>query len=369
MKRVFSFLTVVALVAGALVFNQGCGKASADATKVTQSYGGPGSEFKATLNPDGTCQVTHAPSVGAAVDLTVVCTFVRLATGYVKLTVVSSSGTATDKPAAGVQAYGLEIPGFAFLMKPIGSGDSHIIPMVVSGSCPTANFSANWVLGEKRDDDDALQTTNDYFGTFSYNATTGAGTIPTKYALAGPFTSLTGGAGVTGLSACANGQMNFTGGSMWLTQQGGALVHSTNGVENEDQIIIAMPQSTLTTAALAGNYGGLGFDKNGGSGQKVFPITGVATATDANTLTIVGTKVSDIETGAVTSDQATVTLTALNSPSAGFMTGVVTQGALTGKMACMGAANVVSSGKNMMFCIGQSPNQNSKIFNILLVSK
>lgn len=354
------FSALLGIVAAALFF--GCG-----ASQTNYSYGGPGSSYSAALNADGTFTITRAADINSAASLTVAGTYSRLSTGFVYMTVTAVTGTG---PSVGDTAYGMEIPGFAFLVKPVG-GDSHVIPMVASGTCPTADFTANWIAGDKDDSTSATNIAADFFGTFSYNATANTATLPAKYALAGPFTALGAGT-VPGLGTCSSGVLSFTGGAMWLTSLGGALVHANTGGETADQIIIAMPATSLaSTTSLAGNYAGLVFNKDlpTGDANRLFPVSVTATAPTSTTMSMTGTQLTDVTTGATGAGTATLAITAMNSPSAGFMTGTVTVGASNGLMVCSAAVNAVSSGKNFINCVAQSPDDNTQMFNLLMVSK
>lgn len=363
MRKLIASLFLSLAAIGFIVVN-GCSK---EQKVPTYSYGGPGSAYTATLSDDGTFTITHAPSVGATVTMTITGTYSRLASGFVKLTVTGSTGSGA--PASGSTALGLEVPGFALLLKPAGN-ESEVIPMVVAGQCPTADMTLNWMVTDKDDATSAASTSADYLGVFQYTASTNSATLPNKYALQA-FTSL--GSGTVGtLSTCSNGILNFTGGAMWLTSQGGALVHATGSGPTNDQVIVAMPSSTISsTTGFAGSYAGLVFDKTAtdGSGNRIFPVSVSMTSPSASTMTGTGTKMTDVEANTLSTDSATLTISSIDSPQNGFMKGTISIGGSTGTMGCMAKANVVDSNKNMMFCIAQSPQNNTKMFNILLISK
>lgn len=367
--KLLSFFTTITVVVIAIFLNQGCGKSSA--TQTTQNYQGPGSKWSATLNTDGTFVITKAPSVSAAVELTVNGTYTRLSTGFVKLTVTSASGTGA--PAAGVQAYGLEIPGFAFLLKPAGSGEK-IIPMVASGSCPTTDFNANWIIVEAEASKAADGATNDWYGTFNYS-TSGVASVATKYALSTD-TVLAGGAQTLPASTCSSGILSIGAPEnvdIFLTTANGAIVHTQN--HGQEGFILAMPQGSFATPSVyAGNYGGLVFNghnsgDSGGADDRIQPIAVTITA-GASSLSGTGARVTNVETGDTDPQGATISLTDMDLPSAGFVRGTIT---ITGKPArplrCMGKSDINGSGKNMLFCIGESPDDTTKHFNLLMVSK
>ena len=363
-KRKFQLLGLAALmtVLGSVVIS--CG----DDTAATQSYTGPGSEFGIVLNGDGTFVVTKKSSIGGTTTLTVNGTYSRLSTGFVKLTVTSSDPV--DQVPAGETAYGLEIPGLAFLLKPAGS-DANIIPMVVSGDCPTADMSMNWIQVETDDSQIATSTSSDYYGTFTYTHSTTSASLPAKYNLVNT-TSL--GSSSIGTLTCSAGTATVSGADMFLTGQGGAIVHTNTSSTSADGMIVAMPNGTLTTTtALEGSYSGLVFDKaqtsSGSNANRIFPVSVTLTASTSTTITGVATKFSDVETLPTVASDATLSLTSVDSPSAGFIRGTITIASSTTNLVCMAKTDVVGSGKNMLFCIGQSPNSSTKHFNILLVSR
>ena len=107
----------------------------------TTSYVGPGSEYSITFNEsDNTFDLTESDS-----SLTIAGSYTTLASGFKKLTVGTVSGGGSDGPSAGDQAYGVDIPGVVFLLKPL-EANSEIISMVSKGSCPTEDFNMNWII-------------------------------------------------------------------------------------------------------------------------------------------------------------------------------------------------------------------------------
>lgn len=339
---------------------------SPDAAIVYQ-YAGPGSSWTVDLYDDATFIITHAPSLGEAIDMTINGTYARFDTGFLKLTVTTATGTADDLPVAGAEAYALEVPGFAFILKPIGD-DSEVIPMVTAGDCPVEDVVANWIHVKMRDGADATSTEQDFFGTFAYEVATGIPSLPTKYSLES-FTAL--GSGTLSAGTCADGIMEVDEAVMYLTSQGGAIVHANAESETEDSFIFAFPaEENLDSGEdLAGDYAGLVFDSAVAEGQdSLFPVAITITGT-VTTVTGTGTQLTDVETGAVGTGTASISLTALNSPSDGFMTGTITIATQTGDLACMATLDVEGTGKNTINCIAQSPSDNTQYFNILMVSK
>lgn len=357
--RLFTFVFVTLL---ALIATSRCGSTTA---ATNYSYAGPGSHYTLALNADEKFVLTHAETADAEVDLTVNGAYTRLATGFLHLTVESVTGD--DGPTAGDEAYGLEVPGFTVILKPMG-GDDHLIPLVISGGCPTADFDANWIIAKKTNGSSAASTTQDLFGTFSFDFETNFGTLPTKFALQG-FTAISGG-GTVGGTTCSNGLMKATDANMYLTANGGAIVHTGHsGADSDQSFILALPVAEFSGTAITGDYAGLAFNESAssGGGSRIFPVSASFTGT-ASAITGTGTKLTDVEAGTTSAETVTINLSQLNSPSDGFAKGTITAGS-SGNLACTVDDDVVGSGKNLLACVGQSPGDTTKMFGLLLVTK
>ncbi|MFW2405080.1 MAG: hypothetical protein ACN4GT_09945 [Gammaproteobacteria bacterium] len=349
--------TVIAVVAG-------CGGGSgtpASPAFVALSYNGPGSVWDVDLL-DGEFVITKRESLADPVDLTVNGTYSDLVSGFKLLTVTSSAGV--DGPVAGELAWALEIPGYAFFLKPMGSDSGQIISMVTAGECPTADFDANWVIVKKSHADDATEVDGDYFGTFAFDSASGVASLPGRYALAANFAdqgpdTLTGG-------NCANGLMEVDDAVMYLTTNGGALVHTNVSNDDESSIIFALPQKSIASmASLDGEYAGILFDGSMASGEEVAPLSFSCT----NGICM-GALISDVVTGQIEiGDTATVDLSgSLNAPATGLITGTV-NGDGVGNLACAVDTNALSTGRKIISCVGQSPGDQTKMFNVIMVSK
>ncbi len=345
-------LLIVLLFAAVFVWSCGGGN---DTALTSQSYNGPGSEWSSSINSNGTFSLAEAIS-----GLSLAGTWTNTAAGFKLLVVTSSNDTASV--AIGSLAYVLDIPGTVLILKPFNS--NQIITMVKSGACPSADFNANWVVTNK--DDTAPIATTDVVGTFAYtHATTSAG-LPTKYSLAGGASM---GSSNLGSFSCSNGIADVTGAKMYLTQVGGAIVHTTGGTPNDpsdDDFIVAMPATTIVDmASLNGTYLGLGF-AGAAAGDSVFPISiilsnGVGSGTEINA-----------DTGIAAAGTVAVDFTGagdgINNPSAGFISGTVDDGSGSKQVTCMASTNINSSGKNFMFCVGENPGETGKMYNMLMIS-
>ena len=362
---------LIAAACSTLIACGGSSDSNTSATASSEAYNGPGSKWDVSLATDNSFTITRRARPQDPIDLTVEGTYTRYASGFVGLTVGSATGT--NAPTAGDEAWALEVPGYAFLLKPMG--DDKIIAMVSSGECPTADIDANWVVVKQHSTADATDTGQDYLGTFNYVAETGTPSLPSKYALAGGYAAVTGGSGL-GTGTCDDGIM-LVGtapdiAAMYLTTTGGAIVQTNINNEDDAQFIFALAQKEIgDVSLLSGEYAGMLFDDNMADGSTVNPV-----AFDCDNSGVCdGYLVTNVETGAVDVNGVTVTLNGApdfvsTGTSNGFITGSITdEDSNTGNLACMVDINANNSGKNIVNCVGQSPGDNTKMFNVMFVSK
>ena len=334
------------------------------------TYKGPGSEWTVSLTAAGSFTITRAPTAGGTLDMTVTGSFTVLSSGYLKLTVSEATGTASDKPSAGDQAYGMLVPGFAFLLKPM-SNAGKIIPMLIAGDCPGSGFNMNWI---KTDDQRSGNGTTNYiadaidmYGTANYDSATTALNIPSRYNLG----NASQGAGPAMTGTCTNGVLT-TGSSdtLYLTGSGGALVRTSGG-----DTIVAMPDQTISAVSdLAGNYSGILFNESvdANTQSETEPVW-LTIATDGTASA--GTW-SDVDAGTQGSNAVTMSAFSINTPSNGFVRTTLTEtgSGNTAPMQCQVSLNVAGTGKNIIFCVSIDANasnggDNSMLYNVLLVSR
>jgi len=332
----------------------------------TDSYAGPGSKWDVELNSDDSFSITRRDTPLTPITMTVEGEYNRHSSGFMSLTVGSASGT--DAPDPGDQAWALEVPGYALLLKPMTS--DKIIAMVTSGECPTADIDANWIVVKQADGTDATDNSRDYFGSFHYDLATDTPSLPSKYAVSTGFPAVVGGSGL-GTGSCENGLM-YVGTSpdiaaMYLTRTGGAIVQTNINDESDSQFIFALAQKAIgDIGSLQGDYAGMLFDDNTVSGDSVSPVS----MSCDNVGVCTGTLVTDVTTGALDTDTVTLALTnAVDDLEDGFVTGTITAGSDTGNLSCMVDLDANNSGKTIVNCIGQSPGDNTKMFNVMFVSR
>jgi len=324
-----------------------CG--GSDGTGGSQSYKGPGSSY--TLSFSGTTFTLSEADDG----WTVIGDWVTTATGFKRLTITGIETSGSNVPSVGDTADILDIPGVMAILKPLGS-NTQIINMVKSGECPSGTFTGNWIDTNKYID--ITSTTRDSWGTFEFLGS-GTGNLPARYAFDG--TDL--GTNSLGTLTCTDGVASVDGATMYLTQVGGAIVHTgtdTPADDTDDSFIFALDNTAIDDMTdLDGTYDGLVFETSTSGGDNVFP---VAVTLDDGTGD--GAQVTDITTGATTGT-VEFTFTGINNPSNGFIAGTI--GGSTAR--CMGNVNINKSGKNVIFCLAENPGEAGKLYNLLLVSR
>lgn len=347
---------VVLLVGITVTFSACSSDNAATPAAKDQSYTGAGSKWDTTLKADGTFTINkYTNAADTTVDFGITGTYTTLTTGFKKLTVGAVTGT--GGPTVGDIAYGLEISGFMFALKPAGGSDQ-VIPMVVAGNCPTTDIDANWVKVNANNTSEADFANADLAGKFNYAVATGAATLPAKYNVSGG----SAGTGTVGAGTCANGIMTLGTVEMFLTGNGGAVVNTDNTTPANSEFIFAFGQTAISTlSSLDGTYAGLLIDENKAAGSVIEPVKIVCSAG-----TCTGQGYADIETGTVSAGSVSIAFNTPDNPATGFVTGTLTDGT-TSPLICMFDKNAVGSGKTIGNCAGQSTG-GTKLFNVLFVS-
>ena len=371
MKRIFCKLATASIVAATCLIVAACNSSSSKPTPtpvppppaadpVTSiEYNGPGSKWDVSLEDDDTFQITRRPDVNSAIDLTVNGTWTRNAMGFVVLTVDSASGT--DAPVQGDTAWAVEAEGYALMLRTDGD---NFIPMVKAGACPTDDMLGNWVIVRKHADADATELDGDYFGSFAFDATTGVASLPAQHALADGFPSI-GSSGELAPGSCADGIMEVDDAVMYLTDNGGAIVHTNLSQPEEASFILALSQKAMTSvASLDAEYAGILFDGSSAADEQVSAVTLACTSGLCS-----GALVDDVVAMTTAGTFSIDLFGTTNTPVTGFLTGTVADDmGNTGNLACMVDEDVQGTGQRLLSCVGQSPADNQKMVNLLFAS-
>ena len=330
---------------------------------LSYNYSGPGSFYDASINADGTFRVDVSDILGAPVKYTMAGSYVRLSTGFLKMTVNTVNGT--GGPELGSEAHALEVPGFALILKPIG-GDE-IIPMLVRGTCPSANFRANWVIAQSGEQRDASEANRDWFGVFAYTQADQSGTLPSKYDLVQLGLVSDEHSNDFDASSCDQGLLqiredNQVVANMWLTD-GGAIVETMED-GRRGQTIFGMRQQPVELAELAGDYAALVLPGSSEAGE-VFPAA-LSMGIEGRG---VGHELVDVTLGTLSEAQVQFTVGNPNVPDTGWVTGKIESDDSSGNLACSTLTKSSGSKKNVVFCIGQDPGDVSRPFTMVMVSQ
>ena len=326
----------------------------------TTRYNGPGSKWDFEFSSDGTFDISKRANASSPVLFSVDGTWVTTSRGFKLLTVTAVSGT--GGPSVGDVAWAVDVPGYALLLKPIESGSDQVIPMVAAGACPTADQNANWVIVKKANASDATDASRDFFGTFSWNAGASTATLPMRRALDNSFTDQ--GANGLGAVTCTNGLASVSDAQMYLTNNGGAIVHTQINNPNDASFIFALGQKAITNVTnFDGTYAGMIFDGNYASGNRVIPATMSCTGG-----TCTGSLLAGPQDGSAASDPWTLTLSGtVDGLGNGLITGTIRDdtSSNTGNAACMVDVDVLGAGGKIISCVVQSPGDNTKMGNAI----
>lgn len=352
LSKALSFTAITLTTAAAFVV--GCSssedKSSSLPSTSAANYGGPGSIWTASVSGSTFSMVrkdgANVINLGGNIS--------PLTTGFLKLAVTSSSGIGA--PAAGSTAYALNIPGYVLLVKPIGTTEPEIIPMVSTGSCPTSNFSINWVNTK---DQGTVSDNSAHVGVATWDVASGVMDISKEYEYdnslrPGPNT-------ISG--TCVNGVIELSNGNkthLWLTQAGGAIIGDTDDADGDKQALLGISKETVVVpvADIAGDYAALLFA--GSTGNDALPYA-VTIASNGDTS---ATEYSDVEAGTTTGASVTFTLSQFLAE-----TGVLHTTVSGEKLRCAVDVNANSSGKTLIACVGKDPGDNTKLYSLVMVQK
>lgn len=348
MKFILSGLLMLTTLGSGLLLVSGCSQKSDDATSTSSTtYAGPGSDYRIEI-AGSTARIRELDS-----GLDITGTVSTLSTGFSRMTVTTVTNDGGIGVVTGDTADMLIIPGLVTLLKPLSG--SQIIAAVPTGSCPTTDVSLTWIATKMTD-----PSTEDLYGRFTYTASTDTANV--KGFLASNATATPDvDNNITSLN-CSSGVATPTGATMYLTASGGAIVKLDQGAGTaDDRFVAALPSETVASGDLDGTYSGVIFDEQSGS------TTAAKAVVSGTSVTVTSIDPStDAASGAVSD---TLTISSFNYNSIGIIAGTLSG---TQEMRCMANQNINSSGKNFLFCVGQSPTAGADatdVFTAVFVSR
>ena len=374
-----SILTLTAISLNACLpqrdANDGSSEIDFSSLEVEQSFQGPGSVYEVDFLEQSKLLVRKYND-DYELQCTVHAEVESHTTGFeswTALNVVEAAGNGCVSDEGNIQvgdsAKALKVDGVAMIFKFFKTEEVRYA--VLAGGCPNTDLSSNWIVGDQRDSCDASNNNPssacDWTGTFEWSSGIEQATLPSTYTLNG--TSL--GASSIGPAVCQDGVIEIMDqGSvearMFLTEAGAAIVHT--GLENKQDrsFIIALNKEAIAASDLAGDYAGLVFDENNKNNDGNDATMPVQASINAAGTVLTGDALEDIATGEIKANEgAIINLSNFNIQEDGTF-----DGSMNGDIIkCMADVNVLGEGKNVIFCVGQSPGEGSKFYNFLLISK
>lgn len=309
---------------GALIW-MGCSGKDSNLTLTTSSYQGPGSKWTASFSGSSftiTYDLNDDGDITDASEFSVTGTYQEYSNKFRKLTVssVENAGGGPNVPSVGAQAYGIEIPGFAFFLKPLSTTSSDPIVMLYSGTCPSVGFTGNWIAA-KFGTGQPLAT-SDIMGSATATISGATRTMAITHRRFDTGAALMS-SGTVGMLSCTNGRQEFDDnmdtvgdGTMYITSSGGALVNTPGS------LIFAQPafgSSDPTATDWDGTYSGIGFSESGT--DKSFPFRLTLSGTSGS-----GQQLTDVEMDTAGGGAATIASFAAHAGTNGLLSGTIDVG-------------------------------------------
>ncbi|MEM7219793.1 MAG: hypothetical protein AAF515_15600 [Pseudomonadota bacterium] len=318
-------------------------------------YAGPGSHWEIELGSDGEFQISFQPTLDGEVAMTVGGDYQRTAAGFINMTVAEADGEGAPEP--GDTAWGLEAPGLAFFLQPTDADG--FISMVTAGDCPNEVMNSIWNTVRGRSELDASDADADLFGGFTFDPASGNAVVSHRFALDAEFTDQ--GPSAIGTGTCEQGLMRVPDANIYLTDNGGAIVH-VQPDEDDGSIIFALPSEPIDAVAdIDGAYAGIAF--SGSEELAEAPTRAFTAQCDAGSC---AAELMDVASGETSGETFGVELTGtLNLPLPGQLTGTLVDGADSTPLAC----NVLVRDATVLSCVGRAPDDPSQLLNLLLVEQ
>ena len=264
----------IVLFSALATMNLRCAKSSTSTS--AESYQGLGSRWTTAFNSATkqfiiTYDIDSDGAFTTSGDFKVTGSYIEYTSLFRKLQInglEAPNTSATNVPQLKSLAYGIDIPGFAFFLKPIESGSTQQpIVMLASGACPTTGFTGNWIIANAETNPTA---TTDFFGSATAVLTGDkAMTLTQREFSSGNVIS---GNPIVRLGACTGGAQIADGEgdgtystTMFMTASGGALVQTNSGK------IFAAPQfgADVSSSNWNGTYSGLAYISQSSGGARI----------------------------------------------------------------------------------------------------
>ena len=345
------------------------------------TYNGAGSKWDLTINSDDSCSLSEELA-----DIAIEATCESLDSGFIKISVLSSSGDGA--PEVGATTYGFELSGY--MLPFVSFSDKKLIPTVVAGECPTQDIKHNFIVAYARSND--ADSDFDSWGTFGHwQSNSDAKTLTVEiYRRDGSRPSegedSDGEDTVTmamDLSTfCTDGETyddtvneedsySATTTAYW-TKSGGLIWHQEGHHDQriENDFMIPYDDGISQLSQLDGDYIGYTISGNGQTSYTSTPVS--VSATNG----VFALKQLDVEANSVANySHSEFTLSSELEGTKGLFTGQITQydakvASEAEGLGCAVYLNAGDSGKNVIICGGMLPDGILKnLYSAILVSK
>ena len=345
------------------------------------TYNGAGSKWDLTINSDDSCSLSEELA-----DIAIEATCESLDSGFIKISVLSSSGDGA--PEVGATTYGFELSGY--MLPFVSFSDKKLIPTVVAGECPTQDIKHNFIVAYARSN--YADSDFDSWGTFGHwQSNSDAKTLTVEiYRRDGSRPSegedSDGEDTVTmamDLSTfCTDGETyddtvneedsySATTTAYW-TKSGGLIWHQEGHHDQriENDFMIPYDDGISQLSQLDGDYIGYTISGNGQTSYTSTPVS--VSATNG----VFALKQLDVEANSVANySHSEFTLSSELEGTKGLFTGQITQydakvASEAEGLGCAVDLNAGDSGKNVIICGGMLPDGILKnLYSAILVSK
>jgi hypothetical protein len=318
-------------------------------------YAGFSGGWSAFIGTDKTFSASNT-----TLGVSIAGTYSRLESGFLKMTVQSSTGTNGSFPV-GTAIYGLDIPGWMFVAQtsPVAHSKNGVFAADTIATCSDSDLSLHWTFTQWPSGMKIATFGTPVAGTFHWDHQKSTATLSSTYDLSGAsISSLSGVSGIAG--SCSNGTYsfpatsNFPQASFYLARSGGGFFSSDSGVDG-----IAVSTTTLTSAKeFSRNWSGFVFTASSGNDQSIWPIR--ATISASGQVSARGVSSVDLINDDPSTILAEATIDVMDQPEPGFFkASVKSHGSLIGTALCESDGTVI-------VCSGTGTSDSDSPFNVIM---
>ncbi len=362
-----------ALLAGFTLGTLGCsgsdGNSGDTSSEQTTIYHGPEPYVVIELMSNGTFESTVAASPTAEATHGGSGTYERFANGFVELTTTELTGIGEITP---VTAVALEAPGSALFLRPSFTGDIPVL--LLAGTCPSTSNASNWALASCVDSHvrcDATVVAERWLGLLHNDPSSPPVNVPASYAVADG-SQIAGGVSFP-VPACTDGVIEVDSDTrIFLNDSGGVVVDTDLNVSSSSHRMVGFEARIADSTLIDGEFVGLLHDStDDGSTQTVSAsLEGGSVVSGA----IFEVDLAALELATKGPSVAEISFSEINRIAStsedGWLTGELDDGlGNIQPLYCTVDHDVAGSGRQLLFCVGQSLADPTERMNLVLLSQ